>query len=220
MSVDGHTDAAGKRQIGIVLADDHRVVRLGLRLVLEAEPDFKVLAEAGDVTEAARKLVALRPDVLILDLNMPGEPTLEAIPRLRAEHPQTQVVVLTMQDDPAFAREALRAGALGYVLKESAESELVEAVRRAAEGLGYLNPGLGGQLATEASTIQGPPDALSPRELEVLKLLAQGHTNVEIAGQLYLSPRTVESHRASIQAKTGRKTRAALVAYAREHQLA
>lgn len=219
MSAEGRPDAACKRQIGIVLADDHRVVRLGLRLVLEAEPDFKVLAEAGDVAEAARKLVALRPDVLILDLNMPGEPTLEAIPKLRAQHPETQVVVLTMQDDPAFARDALRAGALGYVLKESAESELVEAVRRAAEGLGYLNPGLGGQLATEAGAAQGPPDALSPRELEVLKLLAQGHTNVEIAGQLFLSPRTVESHRASIQAKTGRKTRASLVAYVREHQL-
>ncbi len=212
-------DAAGSDRVGIVLADDHRVVRLGLRLVLEGEPDFKVLAEAGDVVEAKRKVVALHPDVLILDLNMPGEPTLDAIPGLRAEHPGTQVVVLTMQDDPAYARDALRAGAIGYVLKESAETELVEAVRRAAQGLGYLNPGLGGQLATAAGMRRDPPDALSPRELEVLALLVQGHTNAEIADQLYLSPRTVESHRASIQAKTGRKSRADLVAYAREHAL-
>jgi two-component system response regulator NreC len=206
-------------QIRIVLADDHRVVRLGLRLVLEVEPDFEVLGEAGDVTEARRKVDALNPDVLILDLNMPGEASLDAIPSLREQYPDTQVVVLTMQDDPSFARDALRAGALGYVLKESAESELVEAVRRAAQGLGYLNPGLGGQLATDAAVGSDAPDALSPRELEVLALLAEGHTNAEIAARLFLSPRTVESHRANIQSKTGRKTRAELVAYAREHQL-
>jgi two-component system response regulator NreC len=206
-------------QIRIVLADDHRVVRLGLRLVLEVEPDFEVLGEAGDMAEARRKVEALKPDVLILDLNMPGEASLDAIPNLREQYPHTQVVVLTMQDDPAFARDALRAGALGYVLKESAESELVEAVRRASQGLGYLNPGLGGQLATDAAAGGDAPDALSPRELEVLALLAEGHTNAEIAARLFLSPRTVESHRANIQSKTGRKTRAELVVYARQHRL-
>jgi two-component system response regulator NreC len=138
---------------------------------------------------------------------------------LRENAPETQIVVLTMQNDPAVAREALRAGAIGYVLKEAAESELVQAVRLAGKGGTYLSPELGARLAAEPPTANGPPDDLSARELEVLKLIALGHTNSEIAAHLYLSVRTVESHRAHIQQKTGRSTRAALVAYAREHQL-
>ena len=205
--------------IKIVLADDHRVVRAGLRLLLDNEDDFEVLAEAGDVAECVRKVSAFRPDVLILDLNMPGESSLAAIPKIRASDPETQIVVLTMQNDPNFARDALRAGAIGYVLKEAADGELVQAVRQAAQGLTYLNPGLGAKLA--AAPVERPtaPDMLSAREVEVLKLIAQGHTNSEIAAQLYLSVRTVESHRAHIQRKTGRTTRAGLVAYANEHDL-
>jgi two-component system response regulator NreC len=205
--------------ITIVIADDHQVVRAGLRLLLEAEDGFEVVAEAGDVPNTERRVAAYRPRVLILDLNMPGESSLPAIPRIRDSAPDTQIVVLTMQNDPAFAREALRAGAIGYVLKEAADSELVRAVRLAAEGRTYLNPELGARLAAEPPTPPGPPDDLSAREVEVLKLIALGHTNGEIASRLYLSVRTVESHRAHIQQKTRRTTRAALVAYAREHDL-
>jgi len=205
--------------ITIVIADDHQVVRAGLRLVLEAEDGFEVVAEAGDVATAERRLTAYHPRVLILDLNMPGEPSLPAIPRIRKAAPDTQIVVLTMQSDPAFAREALRAGAIGYVLKEAADSELVQAVRMAAQGRTFLNPELGARLAAEPPTPNGPPDDLSGRELEVLRLIAAGHTNSEIATRLYLSVRTVESHRAHIQQKTRRTSRADLVAYAREHKL-
>ncbi len=212
-------DASTRGPITIVLADDHLVVRAGLRMLLQAEEGFEVVAEAGDVATTERRISAYHPRVLILDLNMPGESSLPAIPRLRQTAPDTQIVVLTMQNDPAFAREALRAGAIGYVLKEAAESELVQAVRLAAEGRTYLNPELGARLAAEPQTSNGPPDDLSAREIEVLRLIALGHTNSEIASALYLSVRTVESHRAHIQQKTGRTTRAALVAYAREHQL-
>ena len=205
--------------ITIVLADDHLVVRAGLRMLLQAEEGFEVVAEAGDVATTERRVTAYHPRVLILDLNMPGESSLPAIPRLRQSAPDTHIVVLTMQNDPAFAREALRAGAIGYVLKEAAETELVQAVRLAAEGRTYLNPELGARLAAEPQASNGPPDDLSAREIEVLRLIALGYTNTEIASHLYLSVRTVESHRAHIQQKTGRTTRAALVAYAREHEL-
>jgi two-component system response regulator NreC len=212
-------EVAPSAQITIVLADDHQVVRAGLRLLLGAEEGFEVVAEAGDVATTERRVAAYRPRVLVLDLNMPGEPSIAAIPRLRENAPETEIVVLTMQNDPAVAREALRAGAIGYVLKEAAESELVQAVRFAARGDTYLSPKLGARLAAEPQATNAAPDDLSARELEVLRLIALGHTNSEIAAHLYLSVRTVESHRAHIQQKTGRTTRAALVAYARENQL-
>jgi two-component system response regulator NreC len=200
--------------IKIVLADDHAVVRSGLRMLLESEPDFHVVAEAGDVPSAVRYVRAHRPGVLILDLNMPGEPSLPAIQTVQEVSPDTRVVVLTMQSDPAFAREALRGGAVGYVLKEAADAELVEAVRLAAQGRTYLHPELGAKLAAEPPAPEGPPDDLTEREVEVLRLIALGHTNNEIAGQLYLSVRTVESHRAHIQQKLRLSTRAELVRYA------
>jgi two-component system response regulator NreC len=207
------------RSITIVIADDHRVVRSGLRLLLDSEEDFEVLAESGDVPSTERRVAAHHPDVLILDLNMSGDSSLASIPRLRQDVPDTQIVVLTMQSDPAFAREALRAGAIGYVLKEAADTELVQAVRLAAAGRTYLTPELGARLAAEPAAPAGPPDDLSARELEVLRLIALGHTNGEIAEQLCLSVRTVESHRAHLQRKTGRTSRADLVAYARDHGL-
>jgi two-component system, NarL family, response regulator NreC len=203
----------------IVIADDHAVVRRGLRMLLDAEEGFEVVAEAGDVASALRYVRAHRPNVLVLDLNMPGDPTLPAIPSFMEAVPETRVVVLTMQSDPAFAREALRAGALGYVLKEAADSELVQAVRLAAEGRTYLNPELGARLAAAPPEPAGPPDDLTEREVEVLRLIALGHTNQEIAEQLYLSVRTVESHRAHIQQKLGLSTRAELVRYALDHDL-
>jgi two-component system response regulator NreC len=135
--------------IRLVLADDHAVVRSGLRMLLNSEPDFEVVAEASDIESARRYVRGHHPSVLVLDLNMPGDSSLEAIPAIRKESPDTQIVVLTMQQEPAFAREALGAGALGYVLKEAADDELVEAIRCAAVGENYLNPKLGARMASE-----------------------------------------------------------------------
>lgn len=210
------TEPSGQ-PIRIVLADDHQVVRSGLRMLLDGERDFEVIAEAGDVEGARRSVRGHRPRVLVLDLNMPGGSSLEAIPVIREESPDTQIVVLTMQREPAFAREALGAGALGYVLKEAADEELIEAVRCAAAGSSYLNPALGAQIASEPPP--GPPDNLSKREVDVLRLIALGHTNAEIAERLFLSVRTVETHRAHIQQKLGLSTRAELVAYVIGHGL-
>jgi len=203
----------------IVVADDHAVVRSGLRLLLDAEPELEVIAEAGDMPGAIRTVQAQRPAVLVLDLNMPGGSGLDAIRELTASTPDSAIVVLTMQDDPAFARRALQDGALAFVLKESADEELLEAVRAAARGETYLNPRLGAQLATEPATPPSPLDDLTERERDVLRRIALGHTNAEIGGQLYLSVRTVETHRAHIQQKTRRSTRAELVRYAIEHGL-
>src|SRR5438270_7157360 len=201
----------------IVIADDHSVVRRGLRGLLEAEGGLEVVAEAGDVESALRYVRGHHPDVLVLDLNMPGRSSLEAIPEIRAQAPDTQIVVLTMQDEPAYARQALSSGALGYVLKDAADSELVEAIRRAAAGDTYLNPRLGARVA--AAPPPGPPDGLSEREVEVLRMIALGHTNADIAKSLYLSVRTVETHRAHIQQKLGLNSRAELVQFALDHGL-
>ena len=209
---------AGETVTKIVIADDHAVVRTGLKMVLDAEEGIEVVAEAGDVEAALRAVRAYHPHVLVLDLNMPGEPSLQAIPRFIEQAPETAIVVLTMQQDPAFAREALRSGARGYVLKEAADAELVQAVRLARDGRTYLNPELGARMAAEPPP-SGPPDDLTERELEVLRLIALGHTNSEIAGRLYLSTRTVETHRAHIQQKLRRTSRAELVRYALEHDL-
>lgn len=204
--------------ITIVLADDHRVVRSGLRVLLESDDRFTVLGEAGDVRSTVQQIRDCRPRVLVLDLNMGGESSLDTIPQLRVEWPETQIVVLTMQEDPAFARAALRAGALGYVLKDAADDELMNAVVLAARGESYLNAQFGARVAAQ------PPqdtrlDILSPRETEVLTLIALGHTNTEIAAALGVSVRTVESHRAHIQQKIGLTNRAELVGYARERGL-
>jgi two-component system, NarL family, response regulator NreC len=209
---DGSAQPQPAETIRIVLADDHEVVRTGLRMLLDSQPDFEVVAEASDTEGARRYVRGHHARVLVLDLNMPGGSSLEAIPTIREESPDTQIVVLTMQKEPAFAREALSAGAVGYVLKEAAHAELVEAVRRAAVGESYLNPRLGARMASEPPP--GPPDDLSPREVEVLSRIALGHTNTEIGEQLYLSVRTVETHRSHIQQKLRISSRAELVAYA------
>jgi two-component system, NarL family, response regulator NreC len=201
----------------IVLADDHTVVRSALRMLLEAEPGFEVVAEAGNADDAARYVLGHKPTVLILDLNMPGRSSLEAIPDIRGASPATEIVVLTMQNESAFARRALQAGVRGYVLKEAADTELVQAVRSAAAGQTYLQPALGARMAAEPDA--EPEDDLSDREREVLRLIALGHTNGEIAEQLFLSIRTVESHRAHIQQKLGLSGRSELVHYALDHGL-
>jgi two-component system response regulator NreC len=202
--------------IRVVLADDHAVVRSGLRLLLDAEEGLEVVAEAGEIETAKRMVLMHRPDVLVLDLNMPGAESLPAIPELAD---QTAVVVLTMQNDPAFARQALQSGATGYVLKEAADSELVQAVQAAAQGRTYLDPELGARMAAAPSIPAGPPDDLTERELQILRLIALGHTNAKIGEQLYLSVRTIESHRAHIQQKTSRSSRSELVRYALDHSL-
>lgn len=202
-----------------MLADDHTIVRHGLQRLLDAEADFEVVAQAGDTEEAVRKVLAYKPTVIVLDLTMPGGSSLAAIPRMINASSGTSIVVLTMEDEPRFARETLRVGALGFVLKEAADTELVEAVRAAAAGVRYLNPQLGALIAAQPEVPAGLPDNLTEREVEVLRLVAMGHTNAEIAQKLYLSVRTVESHRSNIQQKAGRTTRAELVAYAREQGL-
>ena len=198
----------------IVLADDHTVVRNALRLLLDTEPGFEVVAEAGDVEAALRYVRGHKPTVLILDLNMPGRSSLDAVPDIRSASPQTEIVVLTMQNEPAFARRALQAGVRGYVVKEAADAELVQAVRSAAAGDTYLQPTLGARLA--AGEDDEKEDELSERERDVLRLIALGHTNAEVAEKLYISIRTVESHRAHIQQKLSLSSRAELVRYAIE----
>jgi two-component system, NarL family, response regulator NreC len=203
--------------IKIVIADDHAIVRRGLRQLIEGEDGFEVVAEAEDVESARRYVRGHSPHVLVLDLNMPGEPSIEAIPKLRSEFPETQIVVLTMQNEPAYARSALGAGVLGYVLKESADAELVQAIRAAVAGEQYLNPRLGAKVAAEP--LPCPPDGLSDRELEILRLIALGYTNSQVAEELFLSVRTVETHRAHIQQKLGLSDRAELVRYALDRKL-
>ena len=204
--------------ISIVLADDHKIVRSGIRMVLEEQPDMQVVAEAGDGEGAARYALGHKPQILVLDLNMPGVSGLDAIPRIQEASPATAIIVLTMQAEPAFAREALQSGAKGYVIKQSAASELVGAIRAVIAGDTYINPSLGARLAAEPAP-EGPPDDLTPRETEILGLLALGYTNPEIADQLVLSVRTVETHRANVQRKIEASTRAELVAYAVAHGL-
>src|SRR6478609_2694965 len=178
--------SAERDLITLVIADDHVFVRQGLRLLIDNEDDLRLLAEAGTVPDTDRLTRAHRPSVLVLDLNMPCGSSLEAIPRLRADVPDTAIVVLTMQDDPAFARQALRAGALGFVLKEAAEEELLEAIRAAATGHTYVNPSVGARLPVEPTDPAGPPGTLTEREASVLRLFALGHTTTEIAQQLIL----------------------------------
>ena len=206
-------------KITVLIADDHTVVRQGLRLLIGDEDGLQVIAEAGTVPDAERLTRDHRPSVLVLDLNMPGGSSLEAIPRLREQSPDTAIVVLTMQDDPAFARQALRPGALGFVLKEAADEELLEAIRRAAAGDTYLNPRVGARLAATPPAPDGRPDDLTRREVDILRLITLGHTTTEIAKRLFLSTRTIETQRASIHRKLHLTSRAELVRYALDHAL-
>ena len=200
----------------VLLVDDHAVVRAGLRRVLEAEADIEVVGEAGTARDAVLEARATKPDVILLDVVMPGESGIDALPRLLKEAPGARVLVLSMQDDPRYVREAFAAGASGYVLKEAADSEVVGAVREVAADGRYLHPALGARVisAEEEARAATEADPLSDREREVLRLLALGHTNQEIAKMLYISVRTTETHRAHIMQKLRLKTRAELVRYA------
>jgi two-component system response regulator NreC len=200
--------------ITIVVADDHAVVRGGLRRLLDAEPDLKVVAEAGDVDETKASVTEHRPAILLLDLHMPGGGSLPALRSIRDASPSTGILILTMQDDPGYAREAMSRGARGYVLKEAEEADLLHAVRTVAAGATYLQPELGARLLTASVA-----EPLTQRERDVLRLIALGHTNSEAAERLHLSVRTIETHRANIQSKLGSTSRAELVRHAMEQGL-
>jgi two-component system response regulator NreC len=207
--------------IRVLVVDDHAVVRSGLRRVLEAEDDIEVVGEAGDLREAVFEARANKPDVILMDVVMPGASGIEATPAVLKEAEDAKVLMLSMQDDPRYVREAFAVGASGYVLKEAADAEVVDAVREVASGGRYVHPALGARLiqAEAQERAQAEADPLSDREREVLRLLALGHTNQEIAKMLYLSVRTVETHRAHIMQKLRLTTRAELVRYALEHGL-
>jgi two-component system, NarL family, response regulator NreC len=198
--------------IQVVIADDHAVMRRSLRLLLEHEQDVAVVAEAADLSMVARHVHGHQPHVLVLDLQMPNGSSLETIRRLRDQVPETEVVVLTMEDSPLFAQHALDAGAIGFVLKDHADSELPAAIRGAAAGHEFISPRVAAGLDALRRAVTG--DGLSPRETEILRLIALGYTNAEVAEQVHLSRRTVETHRAHIHAKLRMTTRAELVRYA------
>jgi two-component system response regulator NreC len=207
--------------IRVLVVDDHAVVRSGLRLLLDAEDDIETVGEAGNLQDAVFRTRSLKPDVILMDVVMPGESGIEATPEVLKEHPDAKVLVLSMQDDPAYVREAFAAGASGYVLKEAADEEVVGAVREVAGGGSYVHPALGARLvvADAQERARAEADPLTDREREVLRLLALGHTNQEIAKTLYLSVRTVETHRAHIMQKLRLSNRAELVRYAMEQGL-
>ncbi|HVX32338.1 MAG TPA: response regulator transcription factor [Solirubrobacterales bacterium] len=210
-------DEPTERGIAVVLADDHAVVRGALRALLEAQPDLEVAGEASDLAGARQAVADLGPDVLVLDVNMPDGLGVDAVAGLRDACPATQIVLLTMERDVGLARRALDDGALGYLFKDAAHLELVEAVRAAAAGDRYLPAAVSAGLSRDPDS--GSAQALSPRETDVLRLMALGHTNREIGEQLDLSVRTVETHRAHIQQKLGLSSRPELTRYALEHDL-
>ncbi len=209
--------------IRILIADDHGVLRAGLRVLLNAEPDMQVVGEAAGGHETLRLASALRPDVVLLDLSMPDLGGIEVTRRVRAALPETRVLILTVHEDERLLREAIRAGAVGYIVKRAVETELINAVRTVWRGDLYVHPAMTRVLlkglAPSSPADEQPIESLTPRDTEVLRLIALGYTNREIADILSISVRTVESHRANIMDKLGLRGRAALVRYAREHGL-
>lgn len=203
-----------ERETTVALADDHNLIRAGLRNLLAAEPGLRVIGEAADAAAAARLVRDRRPDVLVLDLRMPGAEPEEDVRRLRRGAPGTAIVVLTMWREPHRARDLFRAGAAAYVLKQAAERNLIEAIRAAAAGRSYIDPELGGELARLGPD---PLAELSERERELLRLLALGHTNREAAERLFLSVRAVEDGRAKLMEKLGVQSRPELVRFAIDH---
>ena len=208
------TVAGVDRPIDVIIADDHTVVRDGIRAVLEREKgEFRVVAEAADVPSTIKAVRDFKPDLLTLDLTMPGGSSLAALPTCFVAHPTLAVAILTMREDPEYARQALRAGARSYVLKEAEPAELLQAFRLAVEGRNYLHPRLGAAIAAGDDSDAG---GLSDREREVVRLIANGYTNPEIAERLHVAERTVKTYRARAVEKLGFSSRAELTAYARE----
>lgn len=202
--------------IRVLVVDDHAVVRSGLRHILDSAEEIKVVGEAGDSQNAIFETRAQKPDVILIDIVMPGKSGIETIPDLLKDAPDAKVLILSMEDDPHYVREAFAAGASGYILKEAADTDLVAAVREIAGGGSYVHPTLGARMvsADAAERKRADSDPLSDRERDVLRMLALGHTNQEIAGTLFISVRTAETHRAHIMQKLRLQTRAQLVRYA------
>jgi two-component system response regulator NreC len=213
--------AATPKAIRVLVVDDHAVVRSGLRRVLDAERDIETIGEAANAERAVFEAMEHKPDVVLMDVVMPGKSGIEGLPALFQAVPDVRVLILSMQDDPHYVREAFEAGASGYVLKEAADTDVVEAVRAVASGSRYVHPALGAKLVAAESEERkrAESDPLSEREREVLRLLALGHTNQEIAALLYISVRTAETHRAHIMQKLSLSSRAELVRYALDHGL-
>ncbi len=204
--------------IRVLLADDHAVLRSGLRLLIERQPGIEVVGEAGDGNEALARAKALQPDLVLLDINMPGLDGLAALPRIRQESPASRVLILTMHDDVSYLQEALRAGASGYVLKRAVDSELLMAIQAVMRGETYVHSAMTQKLLqtmdadkSSAKNEPDPWDALSERERDVLRLVALGYTNQEVADALFLSVKTVETYRSRGMEKLGLQTRAQLV---------
>ncbi|MEZ4862312.1 MAG: response regulator transcription factor [Caldilineaceae bacterium] len=212
------------KPIRIVLADDHAVLRAGLTALLNAEADMEVVGEAGDGAACIRVVQEVRPDVVLLDINMPGVNGLEALAELRKVAPASRVLMLTMHDDQTYLRQVLALGGAGYVLKQAADSELLTAIRTVYHGGAFLHPAhaqalLQADSAAPAEPVDQSLATLSDRELEVLKLIALGHSNKEIAEMLFLSVKTVETYKARVMEKLDLKSRAALVRFALNHGL-
>ena len=208
--------------IRILLADDHGVLRAGLRVLLNAEPGLQVVGEAASGHETLRVAGELRPDMVLLDLSLPDLSGIEVTRRLKASLPETRVLILTLHEDERLLREAMQVGAAGYIIKRAMETELINAVRVVWRGDLYVHPAMTRALLQKDSLAVGdkhPVEPLTPRDAEVLRLIAQGYTNREAAEALGISMRTVESHRANIMGKLGLRGRAELVRYAREHGL-
>jgi DNA-binding NarL/FixJ family response regulator len=211
--------------IRIVLADDHAVLRAGLRALLDREPDVSVIGEAGDGATAIELVVSLKPDVLLLDVTMPGNEDLGVLRALREREPATHILILTMHEEEALLRAALELGAAGYVLKRAAEDDLLTAIRAVARGESFVDPRMTRMLIDRVvgPTGAGAParalDEVTPRELEVLKLVAAGYSNKEISARLCISVRTVETHKAHINEKLDLRSRVELVRYARQRGL-
>jgi two-component system, NarL family, response regulator NreC len=202
--------------VRVVIVDDHAVVRTGLRLLLDGQEDIETVGEAGTAREAVFEVRARKPDIVLMDVGLPDRSGIEATPDVLKEAPEAKVLVLSMEDDPSYVRSAFSAGESGYVLKETADAELVTALRQVAAGERYVDPTLGARMAAAdaEAAARAETDPLSDREREVLRLLALGHTNQEIAKALYISVRTAETHRAHIMQKLRLNTRAELVRYA------
>ena len=209
--------------IRILIADDHAVVRSGLRALLRADPDLEVVGEAENGEETLRLAETLRPDTILLDISMPPENGIKTAARLKEKHPEIIVLILTMHEDESLLHEALRAGAAGYVIKRAEESEILQAIHATNHGDIYVHPAMTRALLHQPVTTEhrrgASPNPLTPREIDVLRLLAKGNTNRQIAGLLSLSMRTVENHRANLMGKLGLVSRVELVNYAEEHHL-
>jgi two-component system response regulator NreC len=209
--------------IRILIADDHAVVRSGLRALLGTDPDLEFVGEAGDGAETLHLVETLQPDLVLLDITMPPDSGIELARRIKQEHPKVLVLFLTMHEDEALLHEALRAGGAGYVIKRAEEAEILRAVHAVSEGDLYVHPSMTRALLHQTVTSERRRgelvEPLTPRELDVLRLLVRGNTNRQAAELLDLSVRTVENHRANLMGKIGISSRVELVSYAEEHKL-